>query len=146
MKPLLARWLCLVTMAVWLGGFTFYSGVVIPVLHDRFDSLDVGAVTQRVTDWLNVLGLVTVVVWGASVRLVDGRRTRWAWVVSLALSGVLLAALAVLHEVMDARLDTGSLDGFYPLHRAYLWLSTVQWLVNVVLLGLAALPVERVSR
>jgi hypothetical protein len=31
---LLAIWL----MAIWLGGFTFYSAVVIPVLHDQLGS------------------------------------------------------------------------------------------------------------
>ena len=48
-------------MAFWLGGFTFYSAVVIPVLHDRLGSpLETGLVTQRVTDALNLLGVGTI--------------------------------------------------------------------------------------
>lgn len=55
---LLAVW----TLAFWLGGFTFYSAVVIPVLHDQLGSpLATGLVTRRVTDALNILGVVTII-------------------------------------------------------------------------------------
>jgi hypothetical protein len=31
---LFGRWLALVALAVWFGGFTFYSAVVVPLLSD----------------------------------------------------------------------------------------------------------------
>jgi hypothetical protein len=52
----------------------------------------------------------------------------------LVASTLCLAALVVLHMVMDAKLDTGRVSGFYSWHRAYLWISTVQWLANLALL------------
>src|SRR5271170_1726820 len=55
------RLLFVVVLSIYIGGFTFYSAVVIPVLHDRLESsLETGLVTQRVTDALNLLGVVTL--------------------------------------------------------------------------------------
>lgn len=131
------RLLCLLALSVWMGGFTFYSAVVIPVLHDSLGSLETGYVTQRVTDYLNVIGVGTVLIWWAaawverSVGSARGRRTR---LVLLATTTLILLGLIVLHRVMDGRLEAGSLRGFYPLHRVYLIASTVQWLVNLGLM------------
>ena len=61
----------------------------------------------------------------------------------LAVSTLCLAALVVLHGVMDAKLDSGRLSGFYSWHRAYLWISTVQWLANLVLLLTAGSTLNR---
>jgi hypothetical protein len=48
------RGLFLVALSIYIGGFTFYSAVVIPVLHDRLESsLETGLITQRVTDMRN---------------------------------------------------------------------------------------------
>src|SRR6516225_8217243 len=53
--------LCLWLLAIWLGGFTFYTAAVIPILHDQLGSpLETGLVTQRATLVLNFLGLATV--------------------------------------------------------------------------------------
>ena len=61
----------------------------------------------------------------------------------LVASTLCLAALVVLHGVMDAKLDSGRLSGFYSWHRAYLWISTVQWLANLVLLLTAGSTLNR---
>jgi hypothetical protein len=137
---LLARMLALWALAFWLGGFTFYSAVVIPILHDRLgSSLEAGLVTQRVTDALNLLGVATIIL-GWLVTLVKdpdqgpgatGRR--WA-PVALTVTTACLAILIALHRVLDLRLDAAEMTGFYPLHRLYLWVSTVQWLANMTLL------------
>ena len=34
----LLRWMALWSLVFWIGGFTFYGGVVIPVLHDQLGS------------------------------------------------------------------------------------------------------------
>ncbi len=64
----------------------------------------------------------------------------------MAISTLCLAALVVLHVVMDAKLDRGRLAGFYSWHRAYLWISTVQWLANLALLLSAGGCAEAGSR
>ena len=135
------RLLFVVVLSIYIGGFTFYSAVVIPVLHDRLESsLETGLVTQRVTDMLNLLGLVTLslgwCVYGLSavsgVRSDPGSRCKiWPLVVS----SICLVALLILHRVLDRKLETSTFAGFYPYHRAYLWTSTVQWIANLGLLS-----------
>lgn len=54
---------CMVSMALWLGGFTFYAGIVIPIMHEEFDSITGSAVTRRTTVQLNRIGIGTLVFW-----------------------------------------------------------------------------------
>ena len=130
----------LVTLSVYLGGFTFYSAVVIPILHDRLESpLETGLITQRVTNVLNSLGLMTLssgwCVFGSGYLAANqsdrgGRFKIWL----LVISSVCLIALFVLHRVLDHNLEAGTTTGFYLFHRAYLWTSTVQCFANLGLL------------
>jgi hypothetical protein len=139
----LVRPLFLVALSIYIGGFTFYTAVVIPILHDRLESsFETGLVTQRVTDALNVLGGVTLVLgWSAFglMGVCQGRISRWQSS-PLLISSICLVALVVLHRVMDQKLSTASLTGFYPWHRAYLWISTIQWIANLGLLIQSAGP------
>jgi hypothetical protein len=136
--PGLLRTSYVVALAVWIGGFAFYSGVVIPALHDQFgDAFLVGMVTRRVTDTLNGIGVATLVA-GWFLVVTDRESAETPILASpgvrLGVSTVLLAVLIVLHRLMDRMLETGSLDHFYSWHRAYLWASVLQWLVNLSLL------------
>jgi hypothetical protein len=134
------RWLFLVALSIYIGGFTFYSAVVIPVLHDRLESsFETGLITQRVTDMLNLLGAVTLSLgWSvdglSAVReFRSDRGSHWKiW--PLVISSICLIVLLVLHRVLDHKLRTNTFAGFYPCHRAYLWTSTVQWFANLALL------------
>ncbi len=134
------RSVALVLWGAWVGGFMFYGAIVVPVLHDELDSLAAGGITRRVTDGLNAVGAIALAAWGA-LLFVEGRpgqrvvgRLR---LVAYGASAGLLTGLIAMHAVMDRRLDTTGLDEFYPWHRAYLIVSTAQWLVNVVLLALS---------
>jgi hypothetical protein len=137
------RLLFVLALAIYLGGFTFYSVVVIPVLHDRLESsFETGLVTQRVTDMLNLLGVVTLslgwCIYG--LNLVCGFRCDRPsqlkiGLLPLLLSSVCLVVLLILHRVLDRKLETGTIIGFYTYHRAYLWSSTVQWFANLWLLA-----------
>jgi hypothetical protein len=134
------RWLFLVALSIYIGGFTFYSAVVIPVLHDRLESsLETGLITQRVTDVLNLLGVVTLslgwCVYGLSaVRAFRSDRGGGRKIWPLVISSICLVVLLVLHRVLDHKLETNTFAGFYPYHQAYLWTSTVQWFANLALL------------
>jgi hypothetical protein len=138
------RPLFLVALSIYIGGFTFYSAVVIPILHDRLESsFETGLVTQRVTDALNALGGVTLVLGWCAFGLTvvcRGRVSRWQWW-ALVTSSICLVVLVVLHRVLDQKLATASLAAFYPWHRAYLWTSTIQWIANLGLLIQSAGPV-----
>lgn len=132
------RWLALVGMTVWLGGFSFYSAVVLPILHDEMGSLESGRITGEVANGLNAIGAGAVAAWWmmAWVERARGRRAaHWVRLGLLGATTAILLGLATLHSVMDARLETGSLRGFYRLHRVYLIASTAQWGVNLLLLA-----------
>ncbi len=125
-------------MAIWVGGFTHYASVVVPILHDEFDSIMGSAVTRRVTNWLNLIGLVALILSLISAPWLPTTRTRWwlrsfwfGWIVSV----TTLLILAILHWQMDHHLDEIGLTGFYPWHRAYLITSTVQWVANLLLMA-----------
>jgi hypothetical protein len=155
------RFLFAAAVAFWLGGFTFYSAVVIHVGHRVLGSqLKQGFVTQRVTNWLNLAGALALLVmlWNArAVWRERGRLGRLGRLGRFVLAGtwVLMAAvqveLFVLHPAMDALLDTAArvvLDdpAFRRLHFVYLMSSTAQWaagLLHVWCVAAAAGPAPR---
>ena len=126
-------------MACWVGGLAVYGGLVLHTLHDRFGVPATAPITRQVTGGLNGIGLVAVALWWLA-RWLEGRAGR-AWprrwrVVALGLSTAILASQYALHGVLSRQMDlerTHS-EAFYPLHRTYLILSTVQWLANLSLL------------
>ncbi len=143
LRLLVLRLLGLVAMAIWFGGFTFYSAVVVAVLHDALGSVAGGQITQRVTVTLNTIGLVAVALWWLLVVAEPQERKGVRGKARLGLlvaTTVLLAFLIVLHGELDRRLDAGHLLGFYPLHRVYLVASTAQWFANLGLLALLLGP------
>jgi hypothetical protein len=137
LRSLIPTYLGWISLSLWVGGFTFYSAFVIPVLHDHLGSLEAGSITRSVTDTLNLIGVVTLALWWAIAGLerkagtAAARRARWAL---LATTSVLLMGLIGLHQVMDDRLDGSRMRGFYELHRLYLIVSTAQWVMNLALM------------
>jgi hypothetical protein len=133
----LLRYLALVSMTFWLGGFTFYSAFVIPILHDMLGGYESGLVTGQVTNPLNVVGMATVVIWWS---LVVRERSAGGWAAKIRLglmmaTTAILAGLVTLHPVMDARLASGSSPEFRRLHFLYLNASTAQWGLNLGLIA-----------
>ena len=128
----LRRALVLAALMFWQGGFTFYSAVVIQAGHEVLSRRMQGFVTRRVTVSLNVAGLVALplLAWDAAARPVSRRRAvRWLCWGGLA---VTLALLIWMHRRLDALLDPTAFavldpEAFYPAHRWYLHVSTVQW-------------------
>jgi len=129
------------SMAFWLGGFTFYSAVVIPILHDQLGgALEAGLVTQRVTDFLNYLGLLVITLGWASVLAELGwqlplKANSAAGLLLLAATSACLFFLLWLHVSLDRMLEMDSFSGFYESHRIYLWVSAIQWLANLGLMA-----------
>ncbi len=138
----LRRTLLLWALMFWLGGFTFYSAVVVPVGTDVLGSAaNQGWVTRQVTGWLNFAGVVALAAWAWDVAADPAAtilRQLVRWLLWLVIAAILVA-LFWLHVRMDDLLDPAVeriLDrrGFRVLHRWYLWLSTVQWAASLVLL------------
>lgn len=129
------RFLVFQAFLLWQGGFVFYAGVVVPVGTDVLgDPTGQGAITQRVTNWLNLIGVGWHLLFAWDVFAgADPSRRRKRWRVGLwAVSLVLLGGLAALHTKLDALLDGhADRDTFYLWHETYLWISTAHWVLGL---------------
>lgn len=128
------RQLPLLTLALWWGGLTFYSAIVVPIGADRFGATDQGFVTRDVTRVLNGLGAIAALAWGVRAFCDRNRLMLGAAATILATVGV----LALLHVQLDSMLDHAhsSVDDgprFYFWHRLYLLGTASQWLVGVII-------------
>lgn len=141
------RMLTLLLLALWWGGFSFYTTAVVhvgtQVLHSAIKQ---GFITQQVTHYLNGLGALALVagLWELRARRKTGQGRRGAevaWLVAV----LSLLGQVLVHFQMTALLDVphrAVLDEvrFYQFHRLYLCLATMQWLGTTVLL-VALLPI-----
>lgn len=122
---ILRRFLVLSAFAFWQGGFTFYAAVAVPIgrsVDTEFQAI----VTTAATNYLNIIGAVALVVLAWDLLPVDpaswrrhGRFVLWGVML------LMLAALIGLHFQLTQLSHEEPL--FKPLHRLYLWASTVQW-------------------
>ncbi|MDX2038403.1 MAG: DUF4149 domain-containing protein [Isosphaeraceae bacterium] len=129
-----------VGLALWFGGFTFYAGIVVPVLHEEYGAMEAGAISRRVSDPLNLLGIAALGL--AVVRILADRVSRRGRLGFLRASAVAIGFLSqlilmILNEQLDLHLDTRGISGFYRLHERYLILSTVEWaaVLTIFLIG-----------
>jgi hypothetical protein len=144
LMTLFRRFVLLLCIAFWQGGFMFYGGVVVPVGASVLGSeTEQGFITQAVTNYLNCAGAVCVTVWGIMLWL-DAPRSSWlgrnGWALWSGLV-VTLGLLIGLHVLMDRLLDIPGhnfLDEekFLRLHGVYIATSTAQWLMCLALLAL----------
>ncbi len=140
---MIRRYFTILTLAVWMGGFTFYAEIVIPTASVVLGShRQAGFITQQVTHWLNLLGLAALAVflWNllAEWRGQPARRRRS---LAAAWATMLLAhvGLFATHPLMDRLLDAPARgirdsDHFENLHTVYITIATVQWIAALVYL------------
>lgn len=141
---MIRRYVVLLTFALWMGGFTFYTLFVIPTGSKVLGSeRDVGFITQQVTNWLNWIGLLAllVLVWNARA---EGRGiAKFFLALAWLAMAVTEAGLFLLHRIIDNLLDTeahkihGPLDHFFVWHRSYMAVASLQWLAALLYLFLA---------
>lgn len=146
---LFRRFLVLIALFFWQGGFTFYAGVVVPIGQQVFGHLRQGFLTRQVTVYLNLAGAAALLVllWDLFAARDPSKWRRWCrW---LLWGGMVVALLWLfrLHGQLDELLvPKGFLnrdpEAFRPQHRLYLWISTVQWAWGLLYL-LATLAVWR---
>lgn len=135
--------LWLVLFAFWQGGFMFYGAIVVPVGAQVLgsDSMQ-GFVTRSVTNYLNVAGVLTLVVWGCEMSLAGDESKMRIRVrcLLLLLMAFLLALLGWLHTELDKYLDLEQQQvlehtNFTRLHSWYLIISTLLWILSLVFTG-----------
>ena len=146
MRLQIRRFLAVAALAVWIGGLTFYAAVVVPVGGELLGETQQGFVTQRVTNWLNGIGAVALLLVGVYLLEQRGRLLFSNWCVLL----LIQIGLFLVHVSLDRMLEheTTSVldpDRFYGVHRIYLLLTTTQWLFGVVALWACLMPSRRAA-
>jgi hypothetical protein len=139
---LFRQFLLLVSLMFWQGGFMFYGGVVVDVGGRILGSeTQQGFITQSVTNYLNLAGLVCLLVWTEQLWYERKRGvTKLEWG-TLIVTGVSLAMLAGIHLSMDQSLDSVAVNVINPTrfdinHKLYIGISSLQWLASLTLLFL----------
>jgi hypothetical protein len=143
---MIRRYVVMLVMAMWMGGFTFYALIVIPTAEAVLGSeRQTGFITQQVTRWLNLIGLV------ALLTLLWNVRSSWKSKYPRLRLGLLLcwtlmflaqAGLFITHPFMDKLLDpqTRAIHGhgqFANLHQIYLTFATTQWIAALSYIWIA---------
>ena len=130
----LRRFFVVQALMLWQGGFLFYASAVVPTGTKLLGAAGQGAITARVTDALNAVGVVALAALALELSLTrdpNRRRTAcrwWTWGVALVCQGLLVYFHVLLDAFMDAeRTRVVIREPFYPVHRLYLWASTIQW-------------------
>src|SRR4051812_27976364 len=123
------RVLVLVVLFFWQGGFTFYAAVVVPVGARQLGSHRRQAlITQPVTDWLNLAGVVALV--PLAWDLVPQRRNGVRSLCGAGMGGTLVFLfffLLYMARQIDPAFFFPPHPEFAEVHRYYLWVSTAQW-------------------
>ncbi len=137
----LRRFVAIQLFCVWQGGFLFYAACVVPVGTALLGAAGQGAITARVTNLLNIIGVIALLGFALDLLLTRDprRRRRVSRGVLWSVAAVCQFVLVNLHLRMEALMDNQRMfvmivPPFYPLHRVYLWTSTVQWLACLVLM------------
>jgi len=152
-----ARFATVFALAVWFGGFTFYSTAVIDtsqkVLHSH---LRAGLITQQVTNWLNMISVpaLSICAWNWFAHRKSERKF-WLVVLGAALAAMVLFQLSLFpaHRILDARIverEIADEGEFFKFHRVYLMLSTAQWCATLAYIWAALMvwsaPAQLISR
>jgi hypothetical protein len=131
---LLRRFLVLAALMFWQGGFTFYAAIVVPIGTDVLGSkAEQGRITRQVAFDINLTGAIALAVLAWDVVATPSPRTmRWGRRLTWFAMAVALGVLFLLHGRLDSMFNPDDLfiadrPTFRMLHRAYLWVSTVQW-------------------
>jgi len=130
------RFLVVLALMFWLGGFMFYGAVVVPIVRSELGELPQrSTITQKVTGWMNLAGTLALVVMFVNAYASPVGRQRWRWVawVSMVLAHLVLIWL---HRVMTDQMRVpgfhrSDIRPFLIWHRAYLLTNTVQWFAGM---------------
>lgn len=136
---LVRRFLLVQALLLWQGGFLFYAAVVVPIGTAVLGSAAAqGVITRRVAWWLNLFGLVYLVLLAWDVSATRDPRPRraaarwWLWIAAAGLLYLLWFFHQLLGFFMDPRGEFVQVrQPFRAVHILYLWASTFHWLVGL---------------
>jgi hypothetical protein len=128
------RYLVLLALMFWQGGFTFYAAVVVPIGQEVIGKTTQPFITRQVAVWINISGAVALLLMAWDV-IAAAHEAPWAhrvrWLTWLGMAAALVV-LVWLHPQIDRYMDVEVQEildrkALRPWHRTYLWVSTVQW-------------------
>lgn len=124
-------------LSLWIGSFTFYAAIVVPIGTEVLGKTSQGFVTQQVAYWINGFSLVIV-----AFLLADLLRQHGACRICLASFFALqTCTLVFLHGKLSGYLSFQGLgvaepEVFYEWHRGYLIVSSLQWATAIASVAL----------
>jgi hypothetical protein len=125
----------IITLCTWWGAFMFYAGIVIPVgTHLLGSHTAMGFITQKVTIYFNVFSLLIFLFYAYCLKNEEIIKDKLIEeIISISLIGFQLL-LFLLHNYQTNLLDFKNhaiinRENFYLLHRIYLIVETMIWLV-----------------
>lgn len=137
------RVLLLLVFALFWGGLTFYTGIVLRITHAVLnDPMDGGLITQRVTSVLQILGVVTLVLMACNCVVVVRQSPKfgYALIACTVMLACSLIGLFLVHGHLDTLIERETFtitdrEAFDAGHQRYNQLTTVEWLACLVYLG-----------
>lgn len=130
----------IIILSIWWGAFTFYAGIVVSVGMKVLGShTEMGFITQAVTVYLNIFSLFVFVFYAYCLKNEEFNTHKLVDEIAIiSLIGFQLL-LFLLHNYQTELLDFENhkiinRDDFYLLHRIYLIIETLIWLVVSVLI------------
>jgi hypothetical protein len=129
-------YLLVVAFAFWMGGFSFYFGVVVRIGDQLIGGTEQGFITRQISWWLNIAGLVTIVLMSIHLRF----QRSWVLILSFAAITGTHALLIFRHYQLESLLDPEAMSildrqRFEALHENYEFLSGCQWLAAMIYLA-----------
>jgi hypothetical protein len=106
MLRLAPTYLLFVAFAFWMGGFSFYFGVVVRIGDTVVGRTEQGFITRQITWWLNIAGLVAIGL--MAIHLFFHRS--WLLLLSLLAVSVTHGWLMFRHSQLEAILDPNSMS------------------------------------
>lgn len=137
---LFRRFLVMLTFMLWLGGFLFYSGLVVPTGRSILRPPSSQAfVTREVTGtltWIGIAGLLTLIWELATCQ--DWRKTRLAvWLILAITLGIMTWLHAPLSSYMDTKTQTIlDREAIKPYHWGYMIAGSLQMIAGLLYVGL----------
>ena len=131
---ILRRFLVLAALMFWQGGFMFYGAVVVPITRARL--AEPSLITRDVTQWMNLVGTLAVLLLFVDVWAGERSVKRWRWVTWLGMAAP-LPLLVWMHVKMSSQMalpefSRSSMTSFLgSWHRLYLIVNTFQWLAGM---------------
>lgn len=120
---------------MWWGAFTFYAGIVVPIgMRVLGSHIEMGFITQQVTIYLNLFSLIIFFLYAYILKNQEVSSTLLLEeIIAICLLGFQLL-LFLLHYYQTELLDFKNHKiknpaTFYLLHRLYLILETLIWIV-----------------